>query len=158
MKSRLRSFTLVELLIVMVIIGILATLVTLGFTTAKKKSSDRKAIADVNSVASGLDQYSLSHGRIYPIPSSCAGTNCYEEITTSSGVYGALANTYVNSMPVSNGTYRFYYAVNSGGTKATVSFGPAQTSGICNDTGTLPTLASWLKGQIGANFCYYVAK
>lgn len=161
MKTKLRSFTLVELLVVIVVMGILATVVTLSFTSAKNKADDRRALADVNSIASGLDQYSLSHGRKYPALSGCSSsTNCYEEITSSSTVYGALSGNYVNSMATSNSSYKLYYAVNSSQTKAVVSFGPAKTSNICNNTsGTIPTLASWLSGQVGTTyFCYYVAK
>lgn len=161
MRARIRSFTLVELLVVIVILGILTTLVVLSFASANKKANDRRAMADVNSIASGLDQYSMSHGRKYPALSGCSSAaNCYEEITSESTIYRALSGVYVNSMTVSGSGYRLYYAVNSTQTKAVVSFGPAQTSNICNNTvGTVPTLGSWLSGQIGATyFCYYVAK
>lgn len=164
MKLKSRSFTLVEMLIVIVVIGILATLVTVAFTNASKKSSDRKAVADVNTIASGLDQYSLSKGRVYPKPANCNANICHEEITSSSAIYSALANKFVNSMATSNSSYKLYYATNATATKAAVSIGPAKTSNICNRSGSIPLTASHLRTLVdnisgsSQTFCYYVAK
>jgi len=169
MRLKSRSFTLVEMLIVIVIIGILATLVTIAFANASKKSSDRRAMADVNTIASGLDQYSISRGRIYPKPTTCTANICHEEITAGSVVYTALtnsANPFVSSMPVSDtASYRLFYATNLTATKAAVSVGPAKTSNICNRSGTIPLTASYLRTLVDNitglpyyTFCYYVAK
>lgn len=54
LKKRQRGFTIVELLIVIVVIGILATLVIVTFTGIQQKARDSKRQTDVNAVASQL--------------------------------------------------------------------------------------------------------
>jgi general secretion pathway protein G len=61
-----RGFTLVELLVVIGIISILATILLLQLGTARAKSRDAKRIADVNQVRSALEAYFDDNGT-YPI-------------------------------------------------------------------------------------------
>ena len=51
------GFTLVELLIVIIIIGILATLVIVTFTGVQQKARDSKRKTDINAVQSQIEAY-----------------------------------------------------------------------------------------------------
>lgn len=60
-----RGFTLLELLVVMVIIGLLASLVAPQYFAQVGKSSAKVARAQIESLGQALDQYRLDVGR-YP--------------------------------------------------------------------------------------------
>jgi general secretion pathway protein G len=60
-----RGFTLLELLVVMVIIGLLASLVAPQYFSQIGKSSEKVAKAQIESFGQALDQYRLDIGR-YP--------------------------------------------------------------------------------------------
>jgi prepilin-type N-terminal cleavage/methylation domain-containing protein len=60
-----KGFTIVELLIVIVVIGILATLVIVTFTGVQKKARDSKRQTDTNAVDSHVEAYFASTGH-YP--------------------------------------------------------------------------------------------
>src|SRR5579862_686586 len=60
-----KGFTIVELLIVIVIIGILATLVIVTFTGVQAKARDSKRQTDVNALASHLAVFFANNG-YYP--------------------------------------------------------------------------------------------
>lgn len=61
-----KGFTLVELLVVISIIGVLATLVLLQLGTARARARDTKRIADVNQVRTAIEQYFEDNGGRYP--------------------------------------------------------------------------------------------
>lgn len=65
LKKRQGGFTIVELLIVIVVIGILATLVIVTFTGIQKKARDNQRQTDINAVNSQLAAFYTEHG-YYP--------------------------------------------------------------------------------------------
>ncbi len=54
--KRIKAFTLVELLVVILIIGVLATLVILSLSSSVKKSKDARAIDSIKKVQTALSQ------------------------------------------------------------------------------------------------------
>ncbi len=60
-----RGFTIVELLIVIVVIGILATLVIVTFTGIQQKARNTKRQTDINAIQSHLEAYKAQNG-YYP--------------------------------------------------------------------------------------------
>ena len=65
LKSKQSGFTIVELLIVIVVIGILATLVIVTFSGVQQKARDTKRETDVKALASQLEVYYANNGS-YP--------------------------------------------------------------------------------------------
>jgi general secretion pathway protein G len=64
-RKRQEGFTIVELLIVIVIIGILATLVIVTFTGIQQRARNTKRTTDINAVDSHLEAYNANNG-FYP--------------------------------------------------------------------------------------------
>jgi prepilin-type N-terminal cleavage/methylation domain-containing protein len=65
LKNKSKGFTIVELLIVIVVIGILATLVIVTFTGIQQKARNSQRQTDVNAVDSHVEAYYASSGN-YP--------------------------------------------------------------------------------------------
>jgi general secretion pathway protein G len=63
LPPRRTAFTLVEIMIVVVIIGLLAGLVTYSTTGLLDRAKRQKARADVSTLAGALDQYYGANGR-----------------------------------------------------------------------------------------------
>lgn len=61
-----KGFTIVELLIVIVVIGILATLVLVTFTGIQQKARDSKRKTDLGAVQATLETY-YSNANTYPV-------------------------------------------------------------------------------------------
>jgi type II secretion system protein G len=59
------GFTIVELLIVIIVIGILATLVLVTFTGVQQKARNTQRQTDIKAVASHLETYNAQNG-MYP--------------------------------------------------------------------------------------------
>ena len=59
------GFTLVELMVVLVILGLLATIVIINVMPALDKGTETKAKADIATLEQGIDMYHLSNRR-YP--------------------------------------------------------------------------------------------
>lgn len=76
-----RSYTLVEILIVVVIIGILASLGLPNYNAIKEKSLDKEAKATVSLIQAAEKIYRMEEGSYYPIPpgtvSNIANINSY---------------------------------------------------------------------------------
>lgn len=65
LKNRNKGFTIVELLIVIVVIGILATLVIVTFTGIQQKARDSQRKTDINALDSHIEAYYAETGT-YP--------------------------------------------------------------------------------------------
>ena len=68
------GFTLIELLVVISIIGILAALSTVSFTSTQKQARDTKRESDIKQYQNVLENYANSNNGLYPRYSTSIGT------------------------------------------------------------------------------------
>ena len=71
-RRRRNGFTLVELMVVIVIIGLLATIVAINVLPSGDQARVTRARADISTIQAGLDLYKLQNGR-YPSTSEGLG-------------------------------------------------------------------------------------
>ena len=103
MKSRVRhtsGFTLTELLVVIGIIALLASIIIAGSASSRKTSRDARRIADIGQISVALESYYASN-QAYPTTggawfSLCDGTHT---ATGATGYVPGLATTYIGVLP-----------------------------------------------------------
>lgn len=108
------GFTLLELLIVIVIIGILALLIIPNITSAPKKARDTKRKTDITTLRKGLEEYFVNNN-VYPASSgTVSSSGALVELTVGTAPIvktlpadpkGAAPFTYVYTPANSNSTY-----------------------------------------------------
>lgn len=80
-KNRLnfpkKSFTLLEMLVVIGIVAILIGMATVSYSTAQKKARDSKRKSDLKTIQNALEQYYSVCGYQYPTPQGNSFNNIY---------------------------------------------------------------------------------
>jgi general secretion pathway protein G len=90
MKKR-SGFTLVEILIVVVILGILAAIVIPQFSDASEQAKDATLVSDLQTVRSQIQLYKLHHNA--KLPGVTGGAGFIDAMTKYTDVDGKLATT-----------------------------------------------------------------
>ena len=135
MKKNQKGFTLVELLLVMAIIGILASAVLVGVSTQRERARENAALQTAKSALpyvvecymkgnySGTANTSVAGGDAFcsggvaapNLPSECSGTNDRYIIYGENSTYTSWAGTMRLNCPTAGYSIRCYYSgVNSG--------------------------------------------
>ncbi|MDD5562063.1 MAG: prepilin-type N-terminal cleavage/methylation domain-containing protein [Candidatus Omnitrophica bacterium] len=99
-----RSFTLIELLIVIVIIGVLAALAFPGFSTSKERALDREARSSLGLIQAAEKIYKMESGFYYPPSGSTSvvsNINTYLKVSLPSA---GISWTYTVNGPASQST------------------------------------------------------
>jgi prepilin-type N-terminal cleavage/methylation domain-containing protein len=129
LKKAQRGFTIVELLIVIVVIGILAGLVLNSFQGVQARARDTERRTDINSMATQLEVYYNDKGG-YP-----SATDFADSTWRAGNFKGADANAFIDPKGVAiNATGSSYTYANTGSTTGCVS--PTQSDGTTANTGT----------------------
>jgi prepilin-type N-terminal cleavage/methylation domain-containing protein len=88
-KDNRRGFTIVELLIVIVVIGILAAITIVAYNGIQQRARNSQVVAGVNAYAKALMSYSTINST-YPANSGCLGDN-YPSNQCWTGVDGTFS-------------------------------------------------------------------
>jgi len=93
----MRGFTIVELIVVIVVIGILAAISIVTYGSVQEAARDKSVLSDIDHVASGVTLYAIKNQGIYGsavVWYSPSGTNDDINFTPSSGdIIDVVANT-----------------------------------------------------------------
>ena len=143
------GFTLVELLVVMLIIGLLAAIAIPAFFNQRNKASDASAKESVRTAQTAMETYSTDNGGVYnspaatvallqaiesTVPNACTGTPPTNAPCTT--VSGLSANGYTVSVTSKTGN-AFLITRNAG----TITYTCTVPSG--GDRGGCPTGGNW---------------
>lgn len=121
-----RGFTLVELLVVVFIIGILASVVLVATSSARSKSRDDKRKIDVDTIAQAAEMY-YANKRFYP----CKGL-CNNIISNSNWAgFQSDLGSFVTSWP--DNIADFSYGISSSGKKMVVEVKLERTYNVTTD-------------------------
>ena len=129
-KTSKKAFSLVELIVVVVIIGILSGVAYIGIQKARSKTMNDKVLDDVIGIANALERYNQDHFGVYPVPTVDGNMNIscfYDDATyahdcdTSAFRQGMIDNNllsrrYMPDVPTDPRTgSRYVYGVSTDG-------------------------------------------
>ena len=120
-----KGFTLVELLVVMAIIAILATVIIGGFRSSQMRGRDAQRKSDLKQVANALEIFFTDYGKYPPAsgvaiaacsynPGTGAGSACLWGSRTSTGTITDGKTTYMRTVPADPiNSHNYVYRVSS---------------------------------------------
>ena len=110
LKQRQSGFTIVELLIVIVIIGILATLVIVTFSGVQQKARDSERKTDINAVAGQLEAFYANKGYYPPVVDFNSSTfRAANEIRLDTKALADPSTPATESLTAGTGAGKVYY-------------------------------------------------
>lgn len=140
--KNLKGFTLVELLIVVGIIGILATLLMANFIGVRQRARDAQRKSDIRQIQSALELYRSDIGN-YPASLSTCG---------SSLTGGTPASTYMQRIPCDPSGSTYY---NSGSYRYTRLSTTSYSLGGCLENSADSQGTSTSPGGSGCSSAWY---
>lgn len=104
-----QAFTIVELLIVIVVIGILAAITIVAYNGIQSRARDAQRATDVSTIIKTLDMYRTTNS-VWPWATPSPGEGGWEASTDTAGTfmeYLGISKAPVD--PLGNATYRYRY-------------------------------------------------
>lgn len=139
MKNRVSikaGFTIVELLIVVVVIAILASITVVGYSGISSRSRDSVRASDVRNIKNALEMYKADAG-VYPDVCGGMGVGCNASLLAS-----ALVPKYTSAIPQDMDTSRYYaYVMDGAGGRYGIRVHYENAPGLCK-TG-VQVVANW---------------
>ncbi|NKI74123.1 type II secretion system protein GspG [Dickeya sp. CFBP 2040] len=131
-----QGFTLLEVMVVIVIIGLMATLVLPNIMGSKQRANIQKAKADISAIENALEMYHLDHNRF---PEQSEGLSA---LTEGAGKENSenLSSSYIRDLPKDPWGHDYYYA-NPGRHKDVDVY----SSGPDEKVGTKDDIGNWTK-------------
>lgn len=141
LKQKQSGFTIVELLIVIVIIGILAGLVITTFVGVQAKARDSERKTDINAVQKQLEAYFATYGG-YPSASDLNSSSWRSgnqfKIDTKALADPSSPTTTTLTAGASVGSNKvYYYGPGVNGTYSATCVSPTDSSGTSVTSGTI---------------------
>ncbi len=109
MKKNLKGFTLIEILIVVAIIGLLASVVLVGLGAFRTRGRDARRIADLRETQNALELYYTKYQRYPALGSGDSWTSLDNSLTTA-----GIGVSSVSNDPLSP-SVTYLYGVSSDG-------------------------------------------
>jgi len=113
MRKAQRGFTIVELLIVIVIIAILATVVIVAYNGIQSRAYDSRRLSDMQDIQKTIEAYKVTNGAYPPVTAANQDSSWYEtSYVTGSFLDSIKSSGIVNKIPVdpvNNSTYFYRY-------------------------------------------------
>jgi prepilin-type N-terminal cleavage/methylation domain-containing protein len=148
-KSSLAGFTIVELLVVIVIIGILAAITIISYTGISGRATVAAMQSDLNGAANQLKQYQVINSA-YPTTLDCSSTPAANSIclkASNSNTYTYTPNNTTNpptfSLTETNTNGTAYVITDSTGPTSTVAVTPVNLTFNATSTGSTGTIQTW---------------
>ncbi len=117
LTNKNQGFTLLELLIVIVIIGILAVIIVPGLASGPQRARDAQRKADIRGIKNALETYYNDQTAGGKYPNIVSTTGITDDFTVFSdgtnGLKSVLVTSYLPSMPQdpkNSGVFKYYYA------------------------------------------------
>ena len=107
-RERAGGFTLLELLIVIVIIGILALLIIPNITSAPKKARDTQRKTDIQAIRKGLEEYFVNNNAYPTDLNTLTGGSAPIMKTVPADPKNSSPYTYVYTPAPTGGPYTTY--------------------------------------------------
>jgi type II secretion system protein G len=109
-NKKSKGFTLIELMVVIAIIGMLATIVLVSLNTAREKARDAKRLGDIRQVALALEMYYDDNGEYPDIAAACTAAT-WSTMATVLETAGFM--TVVPDDPINSGDYVYKYGTSA---------------------------------------------